>query len=103
MRIQFTKKEEKIFVKIAGDLNLETSEKFKRAMKKKLDSGERSFFLDFSKVTSINSSGIGIIIALYKELKALGGSLKIVGLVDHIYSMMTLVKLNKIIPMEKKE
>jgi len=101
MKISFNKKGKVTFAKVIGELNFDTSEEFKRAFQDEIDKDARNFVLDFSGVLSINSTGLGMILLFYKELKKLDGNLRIVGLNDNIYEMMNLMRLDKLISMEK--
>jgi len=101
MKISFNKKDDVGFVKVIGEIDVDSSEEFKNAFQDEIDKGTRSFVLDLSGVLSINSTGIGKILSVYKELKKINGDIKIIGLNNDIYEMMYLMKLNKLIQMEK--
>ena len=46
--------------------------------------------LDFSKVTFMDSSGIGLIMGRYRQMKLLGGMLKVVNIPDSMYRIFAM-------------
>lgn len=52
--------------------------------------------LDFSNVTFMDSSGIGLVMGRYKILNELGGTLEVTGLSDNSYKVMRLAGLDRI-------
>jgi len=57
--------------------------------------------LDFSKITFINSSGIGKLLLFYKKFKNKGGELVISGINDDVYALFNAILLDKLIKIEK--
>jgi anti-anti-sigma factor len=57
--------------------------------------------LDFSKITFINSSGIGKLLLFYKKFKNKGGELVISGINDDVYALFKAILLDKLIKIEK--
>ncbi len=52
--------------------------------------------LDLSAMRLIDSSGVGVIVALYKRLRAEGGDLKVTGLRDQPLAIFKLLKLDRV-------
>lgn len=58
--------------------------------------------LDFSKVTFMDSSGIGLVMGRYKLISELGGSLEVTGLSSNSYKVMRLAGLDRIATIKKE-
>ncbi|MBS1494401.1 MAG: STAS domain-containing protein [Bacteroidetes bacterium] len=52
--------------------------------------------IDFSNVNSINSSGLGILIACYKKVKSVNKDLRLVNLNDKILNVFRITKLDSV-------
>ncbi len=58
--------------------------------------------LDFSEVTFMDSSGIGLVMGRYKNLQRTGASLNIVNLSENIYKIMKLAGIERLASLEKR-
>ena len=58
-----------LFVKVAGDCDMYSAEKFFSGVTEKMSMGFSRVFLDFSEVIYLDSSGIGAIIRIIKRSK----------------------------------
>ena len=54
--------------------------------------------MDFSQVSSMDSSGIGLVMGRFKLMKQLGGSVEVTGASGSIKRVMTLAGLDKLAP-----
>ena len=61
----------------------------------------KTVILDFSDVSFMDSSGIGLVMGRYKILNELGGNLEITGLSDNSYRVMRLAGLDRIATIKK--
>ena len=61
----------------------------------------QTVILDFSDVTFMDSSGIGLVMGRYKLLNEFGGSLEITGLSNNSYKVMRLAGLDRIANIKK--
>ena len=59
----------------------------------------RKTIFDFSRVTFMDSAGIGMLIGRYKMMKLIGGSLEIVNISQTVRRILEMSGINKIIPM----
>lgn len=56
-----------------GDLDIVTSEDVKRELAQLLDDGARTLALDLADVGFVDSSGLGVLVALHRHAEAVGG------------------------------
>ena len=63
----------------------------------------QTVILDFSDVTFMDSSGIGLVMGRYKLLNELGGKLEVTGLSNNSYKVMRLAGLDRIANIKKGE
>ncbi|WP_270739886.1 STAS domain-containing protein [Massilioclostridium coli] len=59
--------------------------------------------LDFTDVTFMDSSGIGLVMGRYKLLKSMGGEVKVTNPTPHIKKVMHLAGLDRLAVIEDKE
>lgn len=55
--------------------------------------GVRSLLLNLSKITEIDSCGIGELVVGYTTLAKRGGTVKLLGLNSHVHSLLSMTKL----------
>lgn len=63
----------------------------------------KTVILDFSDVTFMDSSGIGLVMGRYKLLNEFGGELEVTGLSNNSYKVMRLAGLDRIASIKKGE
>ncbi len=61
----------------------------------------KELILDFSGITFMDSSGIGLVMGRYKLLNEFGGKMSIVGLSNNSYKVMLLAGLDRIADIKK--
>jgi anti-anti-sigma factor len=67
--------------------------KIRDAIKEKIEEGARKFILNLDKVSFVNSTGIGIITAVYTSIKNADGQMKISNANEKISRVMMVTKL----------
>lgn len=75
-------------------LNLSNKEFFKEEIENEIKNNNLNFIFDFSKIESINSSGLGILIGILSLIKKHNGSLVISNYNDKIKTIFEITKLN---------
>lgn len=87
---------------IGGELDQHSAVTVRRELDKVLKkSGVTNLVLDFSDLTFMDSSGIGVIIGRYKIVKSIGGDVILVYSSSNIDRMLTASGLKKIMPVCK--
>lgn len=102
MQIKFSNKGSTLIVGIDGELDHHTIE----YVREKIDfeimkSTTKNLIFDFSKVSFMDSSGIGVIMGRYKNIKKLNGEAGLVNVNMHIERILEMAGILKIIPIYK--
>ena len=63
----------------------------------------RKVMFDFSKVSFMDSAGIGLLIGRYKLIKLLGGNVEIINTNKSIEKVLEMSGIVKIIPIQKRK
>jgi len=64
------------------------------AVLEELDKGERKFLIDFSRTGYIDSAGLGVLISISKQIRAVDGELALANLNEDLRSLFHLTKLD---------
>jgi stage II sporulation protein AA (anti-sigma F factor antagonist) len=87
-----------LLLRLDGELDMHTASMVRQAIDLEIEKrGIRTVILNLQDVRFVDSSGLGVIIGRYKKLLPLGGKLKITNVPPHIYKIMELSGLPKII------
>jgi len=60
-----------------------------------IQEGARNLELDFSRVESLDSMGIGLLVATHNSLAKQGGALQLTGVKKDIHQLLSLMRLDK--------
>jgi anti-anti-sigma factor len=66
------------------------------AVRTTLDDGSRKIIIDFSKVSYLDSSGVGELVGCYTSIKNKSGALRICGMNSKIFGLMTMTSLHSV-------
>ncbi len=69
------------------------------AVDKLIEKGISKAVFDLTKVTRIDSSGLGIIVMACGKLKKAGGGLRLVGVQDRVRDVFTMTQVDKVVSM----
>ena len=86
-----------IVVNVSGQFNLNTLEGILEIMEKRLTEGLSVFAIDFSRVSSIDSSGLGVLVQYQKRLRKKGIPLVITDMSSEIQKIIEVAKLDYLI------
>jgi anti-sigma B factor antagonist len=88
---------EVLVVSVPGPtLDARNSKKFKGEIAPEIQSAMR-VVLDMSAVQFVDSSGLGVILSLLRQLNARGGDLKIFGLSKAVRTLFELVRIHRVV------
>ena len=104
MNINFIKKDKLLVVEISEEIDHHIAEKIRRKVDDEITRYmPRKTIFDFSRVTFMDSAGIGMIIGRYKMMKLIGGSLEIENINNNVKRILEMSGINKIIPIQDKK
>ena len=81
---------------VDGEIDIYTTPQFKEAVAGVIEEGRRGIIINMSRVSYMDSSGFGTLLSATKRLRALNGSLHLVGCNDAISRMLQITRLNTI-------
>lgn len=100
MYIKFDKKSDKLIVQLMGELDHHSAEEVRNKIDDRIDREKiNKLVMDFSGVTFMDSSGIGVVIGRYKKLALRNGSVCVSDVKDSVKRVFELSGMFKIIKM----
>ena len=101
MNIEFDELDKLLYIQITEEIDHHTTEKLRRKMDYEITRFmPREVVFDFSKVSFMDSAGIGLLIGRYKLAKLLGG---IINSSKAVKKMLEMSGVVRIIPVEESE
>lgn len=99
MYLEFENKDDKLIVHMGGELDHHSAEEVRNRIDDRLDrDNTRKLIMDFSDVSFMDSSGIGVVIGRYKKLNSKKGNIcitKISGSVKRVFELSGMFKIIK--------
>lgn len=90
-KIQFEKKDDQLIISFTGEIDSLSSKNYRNRIVSELEHGKyKAVIMDFSRVTFIDSSGIGLVLGRYNQIKGYGGKLYLMGLSPVAYRLFDL-------------
>jgi stage II sporulation protein AA (anti-sigma F factor antagonist) len=81
-----------------GELDLSVADRFRIQLERHLAAGGvKNLVLDLSRVSFIDSSGLGVILGRYRRLRALGGEVAIVNPSPSVNRLLILAGLHRLV------
>lgn len=81
---------------IAKNFAIDEVSEFRDKVYEMINNGERNFILDCSKCEFIDSTGLGVLVALYKKCNELNGSLRLHSVNSEVMRVLNLTRLDTI-------
>lgn len=98
MDLKFEIKDNKLIVHMIGELDHHSAEEVRNKIDDRIErQGFKKLILDFSHVSFMDSSGIGVVIGRYKKLVLKNGSVCITNVIDSVRRVFELSGMFKII------
>jgi stage II sporulation protein AA (anti-sigma F factor antagonist) len=99
LKVKISYKGTILIASLAGELDHHSAEYVRQKIDNELmKSSNRDMILDFSEVSFMDSSGIGVVIGRYKNIQKLNGKLAIINLNSQVRRIFEMSGLLKIIP-----
>ncbi len=73
------------------------------AVRTALEQGARKVLINFSKVSYLDSSGVGELVGCFTSVKGRGGELRICGMNSRIFSLITMTSLHSVFDVKDTE
>ncbi len=83
-------------LRLFGDMDAEHSPPLKKKLQGILASGKTKLILDLREVAFIDSTGLGVLISLMRQLKENGGQLKLASLQQEVRSIFEITRLFRV-------
>lgn len=98
MKVELLGEKRALIVTVSGELDHHIAEKIKAEVDDKMRSTNAvNVIFDFSKLSFMDSSGLGVIMGRYKKARTLGGKVIVFGVNAGILRIMEMSGLSKII------
>jgi anti-sigma B factor antagonist len=98
MEIKLKKYSTTYIIEVIGDMDLYSSFELKNIVTKMLAKDIKNYVVDMAKVDYIDSSGIGVLIHIYSNIKKLNRILKISNIHGSVEKVIKLTKLSQYFP-----
>ena len=96
MNFKLHKNENETILEIDGTLDAVTAPELRTVVDDLVNANTLAVTLELSALRLIDSSGVGVIVSLFKRIKANGGQVKIVGLRDQPRAIFRLLRLDRV-------
>jgi anti-sigma B factor antagonist len=84
-------------LRIEGVLDALTAPEIRPTIEELIGEQRRSIVVDASSLRLIDSSGVGVIVGLFKRCKAYGGGVRVSGLRDQPLAIFKLLRLDRVL------
>jgi anti-sigma B factor antagonist len=98
MKYTRTDEGEETTLAIDGTLDAVTAPELRTVVDQLVEERRKAVTLDLSSLRLIDSSGVGVIVSLFKRMRVHGGQVKIVGLRDQQRAIFRLLRLDRVFP-----
>jgi len=83
---------------IDGTLDAVTAPELRPALDQLVGENRKLITIDLSALKLIDSSGVGVLVSLFKRVRANGGDVRITGLRDQPLAIFKLLRLDRVFP-----
>jgi anti-sigma B factor antagonist len=89
---------EETTLKIDGTLDAVTAPELRPTLDAIVAEGKKHITVELSNLRLIDSSGVGVLVSLFKRVRANGGDVRLVGLRDQPLAIFKLLRLDRVFP-----
>jgi len=100
MDIETTVTDEQVVVGLSGDMYVEEAAILREKMISLMETGHKHFVIKLHAVNYIDSSGLGVLVAIQKRALQMRGGVTIVGAHGLVKELFELTRLNKVFNMQ---
>lgn len=95
--INVNEKGNRVDVSIAGEIDAYTAPKLKETLVPLAEQDQVVLTVDLTNVTYMDSTGLGVFVGVFKQVRARGGEFSLVGLSDRLKRLFDITGLTEII------
>ncbi len=96
MDVVVTSRDDNTVLELSGRLDLNSSSQLKGQVKELLAEGETNLVLDMSDVNFINSSGLGTLVSILKDVRMVKGRMVVCNLAQYVQEIFEITQLSHI-------
>lgn len=83
--------------RLSGDLDIVTSDEVKRGLAQLIDAGHVALALDLSGVSFVDSSGLGVLVAIHRHAESRGGSFLVRSVPPQVQRLFEITRLDDLL------
>jgi anti-sigma B factor antagonist len=87
-----------VVVEVTGEVTLDASPRFHARLLEVLDTAPQRLVIDLSKVSHIDSAGVGTLVEVYRRVMSGGGKMFLAGLTPRVRGVFEITKLDRFFP-----
>lgn len=92
--------EKKVFMKMSKEFTVEPADQFRAEAKALMEKGTYNFVLDFSDCQFIDSTGLGVLVSVYKKSVENNGQVILKSLNHNVLKVFKLTRLDQVFTIE---
>jgi anti-sigma B factor antagonist len=92
--------ERAVTARLSGDLDIVTSEEIKRELRQLVDVGHVALELDVSDVGFVDSSGLGVLVAVHRHAEAAGGRFVVRSVPPQLMRLFEITRLGDLLTVD---
>lgn len=102
MNITIDKKQsdQGVVVKVAGEIDAFTAPQLREELAALADGNSKTIIVDLQDVTYLDSTGLGVFVGLFKQMKSNGGELRLTNLSDRLQRLFEITGLSHVMQMK---
>ena len=102
IRIDKNHTDERTFVSVKGEIDVFTAPKLKEELSPFVDKQNHSLIVSLKGVSYMDSTGLGVFVGLFKQIKQNNGQFKLVDLSERLERLFQITGLHNIIDISSK-
>ena len=103
MKVQFFQHNGSVGILVEEErIDIQNADELREILLDQIYNGHAHLLVDLRNVTFIDSSGLGALVYGLREAKRKNGEVRVTGLSEHVSSMFTVTRLNKIFEIVEK-
>ena len=88
-------------VRVSGEIDVHNARGLRKRLRRLIEDDTRSVVVDLRCTTSIDSAGLGVLVAIHRAVHARGGELQVVVDQEHIVKVLRLTSLSRLLTIKR--